>query len=34
MARGAWTERAMSRTEQQVVPEDRIHEHLQEKANG
>jgi histidyl-tRNA synthetase len=34
MARGAWTVRDMARSEQQDVPEDRILDHLKEKANG
>ena len=34
MARGAWTVRDMARSEQQDVPEERILDHLKEKANG
>ena len=34
MARGAWTVRDMARSEQQDVTEDRILDHLKEKANG
>jgi histidyl-tRNA synthetase len=34
MARGAWTVRDMARSEQHDVPEERILEHLKEKANG
>jgi histidyl-tRNA synthetase len=34
IARGVWTVRDMRRSEQQDVPEERILEHLKEKANG
>ena len=34
IARGVWTVRDMARSEQQDVPEERILEHLKEKANG
>jgi len=34
IARGAWTVRDMARSDQQDVPEDRVLEHLKEKANG
>jgi histidyl-tRNA synthetase len=34
MARGAWTVRDMARSEQRDVTEDRILDHLKEKANG
>jgi histidyl-tRNA synthetase len=34
MARGAWTVRDMARSEQQDVPEEKILDHLKEKANG
>jgi histidyl-tRNA synthetase len=34
MARGSWTLRDMARSEQQDVTEDRILDHLKEKANG
>jgi histidyl-tRNA synthetase len=34
MARGVWTVRDMARSEQQDVPEERILDHLKEKANG
>jgi histidyl-tRNA synthetase len=34
MARGTWTVRDMARSAQQDVPEQRILEHLKEKANG
>jgi histidyl-tRNA synthetase len=34
MARGAWTVRDMARSEQQAVPEEKILDHLKEKANG
>jgi len=34
IARGAWTVRDMARSEQQEVPEERILDHLKEKANG
>ena len=34
MARGAWTVRDMARSEQQDVPEERVLDHLKEKANG
>jgi len=34
MARGVWTVRDMARSEQEDVPEERILEHLKEKANG
>jgi histidyl-tRNA synthetase len=33
-ARGVWTVRDMARSEQEDVPEDRILDHLKEKANG
>jgi histidyl-tRNA synthetase len=34
IARGVWTVRDMARSEQQDVPEERVLEHLKEKANG
>ena len=34
IARGAWAVRDMARSEQQDVPEERILDHLKEKANG
>jgi histidyl-tRNA synthetase len=34
VARGVWTVRDMARSEQQDVPQDRVLEHLKEKANG
>ena len=34
IARGAWTVRDMARSEQQDVPEERVLDHLKEKANG
>jgi histidyl-tRNA synthetase len=34
IARGAWSVRDMARSEQEDVPEERILDHLKEKANG